>query len=179
MEKVSKLKYRGEERTIGSLRKMFVAMSEDLRVIFVKLADRIHNMKTLRFHPNPEKQRRIALETLNIYAPIADRLGIYEFKESLERECFRILYPSEFEAIRRQKDLLSAEQEIFIKEAKKLIKSILPETIPVYEISSRVKSSWGIYKKMQKKGYQRVQDIYDVFAIRVITDTIPHCYEIL
>ncbi len=74
MEKLSKVKYHGEERNIGSLRKMFVAMSEDLRLILVKFADRIHNMRTLDHHPDPAKRRRIALETLNIYAPIADRL---------------------------------------------------------------------------------------------------------
>jgi (p)ppGpp synthase/HD superfamily hydrolase len=81
---------------------MFIAMSEDLRVIIVKLADRIHNMRTLQFHSSAEKQERIALETLNIYAPIADRLGIYEFKEHLENECFRILHPEDSERINRE-----------------------------------------------------------------------------
>lgn len=75
---------------------MFIAMSQDLRVVIVKLADRIHNMRTLHFHPKPEKRERIAQETLNVFAPIADRLGIYEFKEILETECFRALYPEDF-----------------------------------------------------------------------------------
>jgi len=74
MEKLSKVRYHGEEREVGSLRKMFVAMAQDLRVVFIKLADRLHNMQTLKFHPKREKREKIALETLNIYAPIADRL---------------------------------------------------------------------------------------------------------
>jgi len=81
-------------------------MSEDIRVIFVKLADRIHNMKTLEFHPNPEKRKRISEETLNIYAPIADRLGIFDFKESLENLCFKNLYPIEFNKIQSELDAI-------------------------------------------------------------------------
>lgn len=96
VSKLSAIKYQGEERSIESLRKMLFAMVDDLRVIIVKLADRLHNMQTLGFHSNPAKQERIALETLNIYAPIADRLGIFSFKEALETECFKILHPEEF-----------------------------------------------------------------------------------
>ena len=117
MEKLSKLKYRGEERTLGSLRKMFIAMSEDMRVILVKLADRLHNMTTLDFHPDPEKRHRIALETLNIYAPIADRLGIFDFKEMLETECFRILYPEDHARITDELKQLKEEQEAFVSKA--------------------------------------------------------------
>lgn len=79
-------------------------MSEDFRVIFVKLADRLHNMRTIEFHPNKEKRERIALETLNVYAPIADRLGIFDFKEALENECFKVLYPEEYATIRAELD---------------------------------------------------------------------------
>ena len=78
---------------------MFVAMADDIRVIFIKLADRLHNMKTLMFHPNPEKRQRIALETLNIYVPIAARLGLYRIKNDLEDECFKILHPQEREEL--------------------------------------------------------------------------------
>ena len=78
---------------------MLIAMVDDLHVIIVKLADRLHNMQTLDFHPDPKKRERIALETLNIYAPIADRLGIFNLKEKLETECFRILYPEDFKSI--------------------------------------------------------------------------------
>lgn len=179
MSKLSALKYRGEERTVGSLRKMFIAMSEDMRVILVKLADRLHNMTTLDFHPTPEKRRRIALETLNVYAPIADRLGIFDFKEALETECFRILYPEDYARITGELAELKIEQETFVVKAKDSIRTLLPSNVPVVDISFRVKSPFSIYKKMQRKGYESVRDIYDLFALRIITDSVPHCYEIL
>lgn len=179
MEKLSKLKYRGEERTVGSLRKMFIAMSEDMRVILVKLADRLHNMTTLDYHPDPEKRRRIALETLNVYAPIADRLGIFDFKEMLETECFRILFPEDYARINGELAELKVEQEIFVGKAKDLIRELLSEDVLALDISFRVKSPYSIYKKMARKGYESVRDIYDLFALRIITDSIPHCYEIL
>lgn len=179
MSKLSALKYRGEERTVGSLRKMFIAMSEDMRVILVKLADRLHNMTTLDFHPTPEKRRRIALETLNVYAPIADRLGIFDFKEALETECFRVLYPEDYARITGELAELKIEQETFVAKAKDSIRALLPKHVPVLDISFRVKSPFSIYKKMQRKGYESVRDIYDLFALRIITDAVPHCYEIL
>lgn len=89
-------------------------MVEDLRVIIVKLADRLHNMQTLEYHPDPKKRERIALETLNIYAPIADRLGIFRMKEMLETECFRVLEPAAYEKITKELDALKEEQEYFI-----------------------------------------------------------------
>lgn len=179
MEKLSKLKYRDEDRNVGSLRKMFIAMSEDMRVILVKLADRLHNMTTLDYHPDPEKRRRIALETLNVYAPIADRLGIFDFKEALETECFRIMYPEDYARISSELAELKIEQEAFVAKAKDMIRELIPKTVPVIDISFRVKSPFSIYKKMQRKGYESVKDIYDLFALRVITEEIPHCYEIL
>ncbi|MCK9272178.1 RelA/SpoT family protein [Candidatus Gracilibacteria bacterium] len=179
MEKLSKLKYKGEQRGIASLRKMFIAMSEDIRVIFVKLADRIHNMKTLEFHPNPEKRKRISEETLNIYAPIADRLGIFDFKESLENLCFKNLYPIEFNKIQSELDAIKGEQNIFSKNVKDYIFKIVPDNIPLIDISCRIKSPYSIYKKMKRKGYSRVEDLHDLFALRIITNSIPNCYEIL
>lgn len=101
---------------------MLLAMVSDLRVIMVKLADRLHNMQTLDHHPDPAKRQRIALETLNIYAPIADRLGIFEFKEALETECFRILHPSEFIRITTELASLREEQDFFIHKAKEVIR---------------------------------------------------------
>lgn len=179
MEKLSHLKYRGEERTIGSLRKMFVAMSEDVRVIFVKLADRLHNMKTIGFHSRQEKRERIALETLNIYAPIADRLGIFEFKEALETECFKLLHPDEYNRIMEELAAFKDAQEVFATKVRQLIKDNMPARIPIIDISYRVKSPWSIYKKMQRKGYERVEDIYDLFALRITTNTVHNCYDIL
>lgn len=179
MEKLSKLKYRWEQRSIASLRKMFIAMSEDIRVIFVKLADRIHNMKTLEFHPNAEKRKRIAEETLKVYAPIADRLGIFDFKELLENLCFKNLYPYEFIKIQKELDILKWEQNIFNTDVKDYIYKIIPDNIPLIDISCRIKSPYSIYKKMKRKWYMRVEDLHDLFALRIITNTIPNCYEIL
>jgi GTP diphosphokinase / guanosine-3',5'-bis(diphosphate) 3'-diphosphatase len=179
MEKLSKVRYRGEERNIGSLRKMFIAMGEDLRLILVKFADRIHNMRTLDHHPDASKRERIALETLNIYVPIADRLGIFEFKEMLENECFRILYPEDFIRVSRELEDLKKEQDEFLGHAREILDQLLPSTFPIYEISSRVKSAFSIYKKMQKKEIESVREVYDLFALRIITESVPNCYELL
>lgn len=125
VSKLSAIKYKGEERSIESLRKMFVAMVNDLRIIMVKLADRLHNMQTLDFHPKPEKRQRIALETLNIYAPIADRLGIFFFKEKLENECFRILHPDDYLYIKNEMEKLKNEQNFFVNQIGDTIKNII------------------------------------------------------
>lgn len=179
MEKLSKLKYRWEERIVGSLRKMFIAISEDVRVVFVKLADRIHNMRTLEFHPDPAKRERIALETLNIYAPIADRLGIFDFKEILETLCFKNLHPEDYKKIKDELDMLKEEQQIFASKVRDVIYDTIPAHIPLIDVSYRIKSPYSIFKKMQRKWYEKVGDLYDLFALRIITDNIPHCYEVL
>jgi GTP diphosphokinase / guanosine-3',5'-bis(diphosphate) 3'-diphosphatase len=103
---------------------MFIAMAEDLRVIFIKLADRLHNMKTLKFHPEIEKQKRIALETLNIYAPIADRLGLYHLKNSLDEECFKILEKDAYKKLKKELKDLEPEIEIFTKHITKEINEL-------------------------------------------------------
>ncbi len=156
-------------------------MVEDLRVIIVKLADRLHNMQTLEHHPDPKKRERIALETLNIYAPIADRLGIFRMKEMLETECFRVLEPEAYEKITKELDALKEEQEYFIGEAKTIIRKMIPENVPLIDISYRIKAPYSIYKKLERKNftYSNVRDLYDLFAVRIITDTIPRCYEVL
>jgi guanosine-3',5'-bis(diphosphate) 3'-pyrophosphohydrolase len=181
LSKLSAIKYRGEERTIESLRKMLIAMVDDLRVIIVKLADRLHNMQTLEFHPDPAKRERIALETLNIYAPIADRLGIFNFKEMLETECFRILYPEDYKKILNELSELRGEQEFFLSEAKKMIEQVIDPGTPVIDISYRIKSPYSIYRKLSRKeySYSHARDLYDLFAIRIITKTVPNCYEVL
>lgn len=181
LSKLNAIRYRGEERTIESLRKMFIAMVGDLRVIIVKLADRLHNMKTLEFHPDPSKRERIALETLNIYAPIADRLGIFDFKEALETECFKVLYPESFKEIKKELDELKEEQEFFLGKANTIIREVVKDHIPIIDISYRIKSPFSIYRKLSRKeySYTHARDLYDLFAIRIITDSIPHCYEVL
>ncbi len=181
LSKLSAIKYRWEERTVGSLRKMLIAMVDDLRVIIVKLADRLHNMRTLDFHPNPAKRERIALETLNIYAPIADRLGIFWLKEQLETECFRILHPEDYAHITEELSVLRDEQKFFLSQVNDMMREIIDPKIPVVDISYRIKSPYSIYKKITRKRieYKNVGDLYDLFAVRIITDNIRHCYEIL
>ena len=158
-----------------------MAMVSDLRVIIVKLADRLHNMQTLEYHPDPVKRKRIALETLNIYAPIADRLGIFEFKEALETECFRILYPDEYIHIRTELASLREEQDFFINKARELIRWVINSDVPIIDISYRIKAPFSIYRKLSRKDYSYTHtgDLYDLFAIRIITDDVRHCYEIL
>lgn len=181
LSKLSAIRYAGEERSIESLRKMFIAMVDDLRVIIVKLADRLHNMQTLSYHPDPRKRERIALETLNIYAPIADRLGIFDFKEALETECFKVLHPEDFEKIQKELGELKEEQEYFLEKAQTIIHEVIAGNTPLIDISYRIKSPYSIYRKLSRKeyAYTHTRDLYDLFAIRIITDNIPHCYEIL
>ncbi len=156
-------------------------MVDDLRVIIVKLADRLHNMQTLEHHPDPAKRDRIALETLNIYAPIADRLGIFNFKEMLETECFHVLYPNEYARILSELKELKEEQDFFLSEARKMIENVMDPSIPILDISYRIKSPYSIYRKLSRKeySYTHARDLYDLFAIRIITKSIPNCYEVL
>jgi GTP diphosphokinase / guanosine-3',5'-bis(diphosphate) 3'-diphosphatase len=152
MEKLAKVKYQGEDRSIGSLRKMFIAMAEDLRVIFIKLSDRLHNMKTLKHHPKKDKRQRIALETLNIYAPIADRLGLFNIKNDLEEECFKILDYDRYRQIKNEIIEMKASIDMFSHDAVKEIKDALDEGgIDIYTVDFRVKSIYSIHKKLQKK----------------------------
>jgi len=180
MEKLWKVRYEWEDRAVGSLRKMFVAMAEDLRVVFIKLADRMHNMQTLKFHPKPEKRERIALETLNIYAPIADRLWLYHIKNFLEEECFKILEPEDYEKITKELSEIKDSMDIFSKHAEKEIKKLLDENnIKNYEIDYRIKSVYSIYKKMLKKNLDSIKWLYDLFGIRIIVEDETACYRIL
>lgn len=179
MEKLSKVRYAWEERTIWSLRKMFVAMSEDIRVIFVKLSDRLHNMKTLKHHPKKDKQQRIALETLNIYAPIADRLWLHQFKNQLDEECFKILNPNDYKRIK--KELWDSNETMisFKKNAKLEISNLLDGTWIEYEVDFRVKSIYSIYNKMKRKWITSVNDLYDLYGIKILVKDISDCYRVL
>ncbi len=180
MEKLSKVRYSGEDRSIGSLRKMFIAMAEDLRVVFIKLADRLHNMRTLKYHPKQEKRVKIALETLNIYAPIADRLWLYEFKNELEEECFKILEPDDYDSIKKELEELKPSMDSFVKNAESAIEKILIEwEVKNYEIDFRIKSIYSIYKKIQKKWLDSIKTLYDLFWIRIIVEDETTCYRVL
>ncbi|PZM81979.1 (p)ppGpp synthetase [Candidatus Gracilibacteria bacterium] len=179
LSKLSKIRYKGQERDIGSLRKMFIAMAEDLRVIFVKLSDRLHNMKTLKNHPKPEKRHKIAIETLNIYAPIADRLGLFAFKNSLEEECFKILEPESYREIKRQLREIEPQRKTFMKNVEHEIDRVLKGKVENYEIDYRVKSVFSIHKKLLKKGLSHMKELFDVFGVRVMVNSESDCYKVL
>lgn len=179
MEKVSKIKYIWEERNIWSLRKMFIAMAQDLRVIFIKLSDRLHNMRTLKYHPKKEKQMRISLETLNVYAPIADRLWLFSLKNALEEECFKILEPNEYKKIKKQLIEYKTNIDYFHKNSKVEIEKVLNSIINDYQVTYRVKSVYSIYKKMRKKWFDHIESMYDLFGVKVLVNDISDCYKVL
>lgn len=179
MSKLEKVKYRWEDRALWSLRKMFIAMADDLRVIFIKLSDRQHNMETLGNHPKPEKRERIALETLNIYAPIAGRLGLYNLKNSLEEECFKILHPEDRANLVAQLSELEDSRQEFKNSAILEIRKILEQHDIAHKVDFRVKGPYSIYKKMQRKGFDHPQDLYDIYGIRVVVPTVSDCYRVL
>ncbi len=180
MEKLSKVRYTWEDRSIGSLRKMFIAMAEDLRVVFIKLSDRVHNMRTLKFHPKKHKRERIALETLNIYAPIADRLWLFWLKNNLEEECFKILHPKSYKSLKKELKELKESSQLFMIHVESEIESLLSkEWITNYKIDYRIKSMYSIYKKIQKKGLDNTKSLYDIFGIRVIVGNVEECYRVL
>lgn len=179
MEKLGKVMYKWEERTIGSLRKMFVAMSQDLRVIFIKLSDRLHNMKTLKHHPKPEKRERIALETLNIYAPIADRLWLHHLKNQLDEECFKVLNPYEYKKIKKELMMIKSSMNDFEKFAKNEIENLLKDSGIEYSVQFRVKSIFSIYKKMVRKNLENVSDLYDLYGVKILVNNVSDCYKTL
>ncbi|MFA5629437.1 MAG: bifunctional (p)ppGpp synthetase/guanosine-3',5'-bis(diphosphate) 3'-pyrophosphohydrolase [Dehalococcoidales bacterium] len=160
-----------------SLRKMLVAMAEDLRVVFIKLADRLHNMRTLDALP-PEKQRRVARETMDIYAPLAHRLGIWELKWELEDLSFRYLEPKRYEQLSKMVAGKRDEREAFIKKVIEIVKEEFARVGFKAEITGRPKHLYSINQKIQKYEAQNKQfnDIYDLFALRVLVDTVQDCY---
>ena len=179
MSKLEKVKYRGEDRAIGSLRKMFIAMADDLRVIFIKLSDRLHNMQTLHHHPKPEKRERISLETLNIYAPIAGRLGLYSLKGALEEECFKILHSDECRELTQSLTELEESRIDFKNSAILEIQNLLSGIDMAHKVGFRVKSPYSIYKKMKRKGFEHPRDLYDIYGIRIVVPNIADCYRVL
>ena len=151
---------------------MFVAMAEDLRVIFIKLSDRVHNMQTLKFHPKKEKRIRIAKETLNIYAPIADRLGLHYIKSILEEECFKILEPKEYRQVSNDLKKLSGSKKNFKTTARIEIEKLLGEENIEFEMDFRVKSLYSIHKKMKRKNIEDIRDLHDIYGIRIVVNNV-------
>ena len=177
--KLGKLKYRGAERYLENLRKMFVAMAEDVRVMIIKFADRIHNLMTLDAHEEEKKRYRIALESLEIYAPIAHRLGMGEFKGLLEDLSFPYVYPKEFEKTQQIRDKIFTDEESFIEKILAAMRLELRDAgIKYIDAHGRKKQLYSLYQKLVKKNWQ-TDKIYDIIALRIIVNDIADCYATL
>ena len=176
--KLTQLQYVSKEKQQAEThRKMLLAMSQDIRVILVKLADRLHNIRTLKYLP-PEKRVAIAHETMEIYVPIAHRLGMYRVKAELEDTSLRFLKPEEFYKIAQLIKQKKHERERQIKEMEDKIISSLRGLNMAFSIKGRIKNIYSVYKKMQTRE-KEFDDIYDLLALRLIVDTVPDCYSAL
>ena len=176
--KLSKLHFRSTiEAQSENYRKLFLAMAKDLRVIMIKLADRLHNMRTLRF-VKPEKQERIARETIEVYAPLANRLGISNIKWELEDLCFRYLEPEKYYTLAQGVLQKRQERQTFIEESILEISKTLEQSDIKAELSGRAKHYYSIYKKM-KRDNKEIGEIYDLSALRILVDNVKDCYHAL
>jgi GTP pyrophosphokinase len=176
--KLGKIKYRGVERQVENLRKMILALSQDLRVIIVKLADRLHNMQTLKAIPL-QKQKRIALETMEIYAPLAYRLGMQKISGELEDLTFPYIYPREYRWLIENIKEKYEERERYAEKVKPILKEIIQKAgIEVIGIDSRAKRYSSLYKKFLRYDTD-IEKIYDLVALRIIVKTIEDCYAAL
>ncbi len=166
-----------EEQQAENIRKILMAMSKDIRVIIIKLADRLHNMRTLDARP-PHKQRKTSLETMNFYAPIAHRLGMSDVKEEMEDIAIHYLDPYGCKEIERQLELQKEERDSFIDSIKRRIRERITDIKPEPIIEGRVKSAYSIYKKVYVKN-KPFDEIYDIYAVRVIVQSVIECYNVL
>lgn len=176
--KLGHVKYSGVERHVESLRKFFIAMSSDIRVVIIKLCDRLHNIQTLEY-VRPDKQRRIALETLEIHARLADRLGMGRLKAELEDGAFPYVYPEEYE---KTKSLLASvtnnNEETLNAVAESLKEELQILDVHIERVDSRVKHLYSLWKKLKKYDYD-ISKIYDIIALRIIVPNISDCYQAL
>ncbi len=177
--KISAIRFSStEQRQAENFRKMLLAMVDDIRVILVKLADRLHNMRTLN-HLSEERRLPIAQETRDIYAPIANRLGMSKLKNELEELSFRYLEPQAFEALRTRVDAKRRATEGLIEQLKGTIQAKLREAaVPVVEIDGRIKRLWSIDQKLKKQKIE-LEQVYDFIALRIITNSVKDCYAVL
>lgn len=176
--KLGKLKYHGLERHAESLRKLFVAMAQDIRVIVIRLADRLHNIQTLSYLPE-EKQKRIAQETLEIYAPLAHRLGIGQLKGALEDQAFPYVDREAYEETRKLHKQRSKEHLKLLKKVDRALKRMLAEEkIKIVKSDYRIKHLYSLYQKLKRKD-MNIDKVYDIAALRIIVPTIETCYKTL
>jgi len=176
--KLDKVRYRGNARSAESLRKMFLAIAEDIRIVLIKLVDRLHNMETLEFLP-PEKQKRIALETLEIYAPLSYRLGIGELKGQLEDLAFKYVHPEQYEWLSRALREHFSSRHDYIEHLKpQVVQALAKENIQIVDIHARAKHLYSLYRKLLKYDMD-IDKVYDLLAIRIIVKNIDDCYATL
>lgn len=176
--KLDKIEFKSrEEAQAENFKKIFVSMAKDIRVIIIKLADRLHNMRSLNYLSS-ERQQRIAHETLDIYAPLAGRLGISQIKCELEDLCLKYTDPEAYEFLSVNIHSKLAERQQFVEYAVGELKAILAESNIKGEVFGRPKHFYSIYKKMKRQG-KTLDQIYDLTAVRVIVDTVDECYELL
>ena len=180
LTKIAKLPSGGstQERQVESYRKLLLSIAREARVIVVKLADRLHNMRTLDYLP-PEKQRRIALETRDLYAPLAHRFGMAKVRWELEDLAFKHLEGEEYKALAKKVAQKRGEREALIKQMREPLEAaFIRAGIPNVEVTGRPKHLWSIFKKMQQR-QRPYEEIYDLLAIRVLVDSVPDCYHAL
>ncbi len=176
--KIGQMKFKNNHEKQGeNIRKMIVAMGKDVRVILVKLADRLHNMRTLNYMPF-DKQERIALETLEIYCPLAGRMGISSLKIELEDLCFRYYRPDVYYELIQKVKKTEAERNRYIEEVKSMISKELTKTGIKFDVYGRTKHLWSVYRKMQSRNIDYEQ-VYDILAFRLIVDSVAECYAAL
>ena len=176
--KLGKIEYISkEEQQVENYRKMFLAMAKDIRVVLIKLADRLHNMRTMKYMP-VNKQKRISSETLEIYAPLAHRLGIYAIKWELEDLAFRYMEPQHYYELVEQVKVRRKEREAMVQDAMGELKQHIDKAGIHCEIQGRPKSFYSIHKKMQRD-HKTINEIYDLLAVRVLVDTVQDCYGVL
>ena len=176
--KLSRIKYQGNHEYQDNLQRMFVAMSKDLRVILIKLADRLHNLSTLQ-HVRPDKQHRIALESVEIYAPIAERLGISFFRGEIEDAAFPYLHPEEYAQYISKSDIVIEERSRKLIEVEAKTRTLLEvNNIANFKLVSRAKRYYSIFKKATERD-RPIEDIYDLMALRIIVPNIEDCYTAL
>jgi len=179
--KISNIRLRGskEEEFVENLRKMFVAMAKDLRVVLVKLADRLHNMRTLQAVPR-EKQVRIARETLEIYAPLAERLGMGQVKSQLDDLAFPYIYPKAYKKVKKLSEIHYKRAEEHIKKVKITILKGLAEEKIIAKIDGRKKHLFSLWTKLKRPGINwDFSKVHDIVALRILVDTTPDCYIVL
>ena len=176
--KLGKLKYHGEERHVESLRKFFMASAKDVRVVMIKLSDRLHNLQTLE-HVKPEKRKRIALESIEVYAPLANRLGIGKLRGEIEDAAFPFAYPEEYEKVTQiLKEKAHVNQSYLEKIDKELEKELIANKIRIVKIEYRIKHKFSLWKKLKKYDFD-LDRIYDLVALRVIVGSVTDCYRVL